>query len=516
MVTQQNTANTFAKLLLKHAKERPTQPAMREKDLGIWQTISWAEMADEVKVLAHGFMSLGVQRGQHIAVVGENRPRLYMSMMAAQSLGAIPVPMYQDAVAQEMVYVLKDAEVGVVVVEDQEQADKMLEIQEQLPLLRHVIYDDPRGMRNYSEDLLTAYTDLLTQGQAHLQQNPELFMQQVESISADDAAAMFYTSGTTGNPKGVVLTHHALIDRAAAVERMEGLSVNEDVLAYLPPAWIGQNMFSYTQFLVTGFTVNHPESPNTVSIDMHDIGPTYYFSPPRVLEELLTTVSIRMEDAGRFKKWLYKYFMEVAAKSGQRILDKQSVGLKDRLLYGLGNFVIYAPLRNSLGMNRVKVAYTAGEAIGPDLFKFYRSIGINLKQLYGSTETSVFVCVQEDGHVEADTVGPPCEGVDLRIADTGEVQIKSPGLFREYYKNPTSTAESFTEDGWYHTGDAGILTDDGQLKIIDRAKDVGKLNDGRMFAPKYMENKLKFFPFIKEAVVFGANKDYCTGFINID
>lgn len=516
MVTQQNTANTFAKLLLKHAKERPTQAAMREKDLGIWQTITWAEMADEVKDLAHGFMTLGVQKGQHVAIVGENRPRLYMSMMAAQSLGAIPVPMYQDAVAQEMVYVLKDAEVGVVVVEDQEQADKMLEIQEQLPTLRHVVYDDPRGMRNYHEEILTDYTVLLEQGKAHRQQHPDLYMQQVDSLKEDDAAAMFYTSGTTGNPKGVVLTHHALIDRGAVIQRLENLTSNEDVLAYLPPAWIGQNMFSYTQFLVTGFTVNHPESPDTISIDMHDIGPTYYFSPPRVLEELLTTVSIRMEDAGRFKKWLYKYFMQVAAKTGQRILDKESVGFSERILYGLGNFFIYAPLRNALGMNRVKVAYTAGEAIGPDLFRFYRSIGVNLKQLYGSTETSVFVCVQEDGHVEADTVGPPCEGVELRIADTGEVQIKSPGLFREYYKNPESTAESFTEDGWYHTGDAGILTEDGQLKIIDRAKDVGRLNDGRMFAPKYMENKLKFFPFIKEAVVFGSNKDYCTAFINID
>ncbi|NLA89595.1 MAG: long-chain fatty acid--CoA ligase, partial [Alcaligenaceae bacterium] len=428
MVTQQNTANTFAKLLLKHAKERPTQAAMREKDLGIWQTITWAEMAEEVKNLAHGFMTLGVQKGQHVAIVGENRPRLYMSMMAAQSLGAIPVPMYQDAVAQEMVYVLKDAEVSVVVVEDQEQADKMLEVHDQLPNLRHVIYDDPRGMRNYNEDLLMDYADLIEQGKAHCQKNPDLYMQNVESLRADEPAAMFYTSGTTGNPKGVVLTHHALIDRAEVIQRLENLTDKEDVLAYLPPAWIGQNMFSYTQFLTTGFTVNHPESPETVSIDMHDIGPTYYFSPPRVLEELLTTVSIRMEDASRFKKWLYKYFMDVAAKTGQRILDKQSVGFGERFLYSLGNFFVYAPLRNALGMNRIKVAYTAGEAIGPDLFRFYRSIGVNLKQLYGSTETSVFVCVQEDGNVEADTVGPPCEGVEMRIADTGEVQIKSPGL----------------------------------------------------------------------------------------
>jgi len=249
---------------------------------------------------------------------------------------------------------------------------------------------------------------------------------------------------------------------------------------------------------------------------MHDIGPTYYFSPPRILEDLLTHVTIRMEDAGRFKKWLFDTCMKLANRVGGRILDGETVGALDRIKYSIGNILIYGPLRNALGMNRVRVAYTAGEAIGPDLFRFYRSIGINLKQLYGSTETSVFVCVQSDGQVSADTVGPPVDGVELRIAESGEVQVKSPGLFREYYRNPESTRESFTEDGWFHTGDAGIIDAQGQLRIIDRAKDVGRLSDGRMFAPKYVENKLKFFPFIKEAVAFGANRDFVTAFINID
>lgn len=508
--------DTFPALLLHHANVRADKPALREKDLGIWQTLSWAQVAREVRQTACGLAALGVRKNDHVAVVGENRPRLYMAMMAAQSLGAIPVPMYQDAVAQEMVYVLQDAGVRVVVVENQEQVDKMIEIHEQVPDLAHVVYDDPRGLRHYTDELLLSWESLQEKGQEYESANPDFYLETVNSLSVDDTAAMFYTSGTTGKPKGVVLTHHALIDRARVIQRLENLTDKEEVLAYLPPAWIGQNMFSYTQLLVTGFTVNHPESPATVSIDMHDIGPTYYFSPPRVLEDLLTQVMIRMEDAGRLKKTMFKSCMALAKRVGTRILDKESVGLWDRFKYMLGDVLVYGPLRNALGMSRVRVAYTAGEAIGPDLFSFYRSIGINLKQLYGSTETSVFVCVQSDGNVRADTVGPPVEGVELRIADNGEVQIKSPGLFKEYYKNPESTKESFTEDGWYHTGDAGVIDANGQLKIIDRAKDVGKLSDGRMFAPKYVENKLKFFPYIKEVVAFGANMDFVCAFVNID
>lgn len=509
-------AQTFPALLLEHASVRGSRPAIREKDLGIWQTLTWSEVADSVRLTAHGLAALGIGPGMHVAVIGENRPRLYIAMMATQALGAIPVPLYQDAVAQEMVYVLQDAEVSVVVVEDQEQADKMLEVREQCPALAHVVYDDPRGMRHYSDPLLRSFEQLEDTGRAHAASHPGFFEQAVAAVRPHDAGAMFYTSGTTGKPKGVVLTHHALIDRARAVAEMENLTDQEDVLAYLPPAWIGQNMFSYTQLLVSGFTVNHPESPDTVSIDMRDIGPTYYFAPPRVLEGLLTHVMIRMEDAGYIKRKLFHACMNLARRVGTRILDGQPVGLWDRLRYRLGDVLIYGPLRNALGMSRVRVAYTAGEAIGPDLFVFYRSIGINLKQLYGSTETSVFVCVQPDGQVRDDTVGPPVEGVDIRVADNGEILVKSPGLFKEYYRNPEATAEARDDEGWFHTGDAGYLDSDGQLKIIDRAKDVGKLADGSLFAPKYIENKLKFFPYIKEAVAFGNGREDVCAFINID
>lgn len=509
--------DTFPALVQHHARVRGARPALREKNLGIWQTLTWSELALQVHELANGLAALDVKAGQHVAIVGENRPRLYLAMMATQALGAIPVPLYQDAVAQEMLYVLQDAEVHVAIVEDQEQVDKMQEVAHECPALNCVVYDDPRGLRNYGQKGILSVDRLVELGRAFASSHPGYVDAATAAIKPDDAAAMFYTSGTTGRPKGVVLSHHALIDRGRVIQELENLTDQEEVLAYLPPAWIGQNMFSYTQFLVTGFTVNHPESPETVAIDMHDIGPTYYFAPPRVLEGLLTHVQIRMEDASAIKRKLFHHCMALARRVGVRILDKDdTVSGWDRFKYAIGNVLIYGPLRNALGMSRVRVAYTAGEAIGPDLFVFYRSIGINLKQLYGSTETSVFVCVQSDGHVRADTVGPPVKGVEIRVAENGEIQVKSPGMFKGYYRNPQDTADAYTDDGWYHTGDAGYLDTDGQLKIIDRAKDVGKLADGSLFAPKYIENKLKFFQHIKEVVAFGANMPEVCVFINID
>jgi long-chain acyl-CoA synthetase len=508
---------TFPRLLLKHAAERSQAPALREKDLGIWQSISWQELHVEVEQIAAGLAGQGFKRGQHVALVGENRPRLYAAMIAAQALGGIPVPMYQDAVAQEMVYVFENAEIAYAIVEDQEQVDKMLEIREKYPALLRIVYDDPRGLRSYSQPELMSYEELLKEGRGLLDSHPGFVKAEIDQGSPDDPAAMFYTSGTTGRPKGVVHTHRNLISMSAVASRMEGLTPSEEVLAYLPMAWIGQNIFSYAQWLVTGFTVNCPESQATVAADMREIGPTYYFAPPRVLEALLTQVTIRMEDAAAIKRRMYAYFMDVARHVGGRILDGDaSVGLSDRIKYAVGKILVYGPLRNVLGMNKVHVAYTAGEAIGPDLFVFYRSLGINLKQLYGSTETAVFVCVQPNGQVRADTVGPPVDGVEVKVADNGELLIRSPGLLREYYKNPEATAEVKDADGWYHTGDAGYLDQNGHLKIIDRAKDVGKLAGGQLFAPKYIENKLKFFPFIKEAVAFGDGREQVMAFVNID
>jgi long-chain acyl-CoA synthetase len=516
MQVQDASLDTFPKLLLEHARVRGASTAIREKDLGIWQSWSWSQLRDEVAALAAGLAQAGLARGAHIAVIGGNRPRLYATLAAAQALGAIPVPFYEDAVAEEMVYVFRDAAIAYAVVEDQEQADKLLEILPECPALTHIWYDDARGLRHYRQPQLASYAALREAGVTYLREHPGYLEDEIACARGDDTAIMLYTSGTTGHPKGVVLTHAALIASSRAYARLETLRDDEEVLAYLPMAWIGQNVFSYAQWMVVGFRINCVESSQTVLTDMREIGPTYYFAPPRVLEALLTEVTIRMEDAGWIKRKLFHHFMALARRVGARILDGAPVGTLDRLHYALGNAMMYAPLRNTLGMSRIRVAYTAGEAIGPDLFVFYRSLGVNLKQLYGSTETSVMVCVQPDRAVKPDTVGPPLEGVEVRVLESGEILLRCPGLFREYYKDPQGTAEAKDADGWYHTGDAGFFDEGGQLRIIDRARDVGKLSDGTLFAPKYLENKLKFFPHIKEAVAFGDARDQATAMINID
>ena len=516
MTTDAGTLDTFPKLLMHHARVRGARPAIREKDLGIWQTWTWQHYADEVRALACGLAEQGFSRGEHLALVGDNRPRLYAAICAAQCLGGVPVPLYQDAVATEMAFPIQNAEIAFAFAEDQEQVDKLLEILPQCPTLKRIYYDDPRGMRHYTSPQLMSCDKLLEIGRALLSRDPAFLDSQIAKGKAADTAAMFFTSGTTGVPKGVVLTHENLIDRSRAVAEMESLGDHDVVLAFMPPAWIGQNIFSYAQPLVAGYCICCPEAAETVVSDMREVAPTYYFAPPRVFEALLTQVSVRMEDASALKRWLYRSFMAVAKRVGTRILERRRVGLLDRILYYLGDFLIYGPLRNVLGMSKVRIAYTGGEAIGPDLFSFYRSLGINLKQLYGSTETSVFVCVQPDGQVKSDTVGPAVKGVELKFTPQRELLIRSPGLFKEYYKNPQATREAKDAEGWFHTGDAGYVDQDGHVRIIDRAKDVGKLADGTLFAPKYLENKLKFFPYIKEAVAFGDQRSRVCAFINID
>jgi long-chain acyl-CoA synthetase len=511
---------TFPRLLLQHAAQRPGDAAMREKEYGIWQARTWSQMAQLVEHIACGLHQAGLAAGEHMVVLGANRPRLYATMLAAQSLGAIPIPLYQDAVAGECVFPINNADVRFAFAEDQEQVDKLLEIRAQCPQVAAILYDDPRGLRNYGDAGLQSLDALIEAGAAFTQANPGFFAGQVGKAQPDDVAAMFFTSGTTGNPKGVVHSHRTLLDRALAGAQFDKLTHIEEVLAYLPPAWIGQNIFSYAQWLACGYVVNCPESAGTVMIDLKEIGPTYYFAPPRVFEGLLTSVMIRMEDAGAIKRWMFRLCMDVAKRVGPALMDRKPVGLLDRMKYRLGDFIVYGPLRNNLGFSRVRVAYTAGEAIGPDLFTFYRSIGVNLKQLYGSTETAVFVCLQPDDQARADTVGVPISGVEIKVAENGEILVRSPGLLKGYYKNPAATAEVLTADGWYHTSDAGFLDAHGHLKIIDRVKDVGRIhggaNDGAMFAPKYVENKLKFFPHIKEVVAYGDQREKVCVMINID
>ncbi len=508
--------DTFPKLLLHHAKVRANKIAMREKDLGIWQSWSWSQVADEVRALACGLASLGFKHGDKLAIIGDNRPRLYWSMAAAQCLGGVPVPLYQDSVAEEMVYVLDNADVRFAIVEDQEQVDKLLETRDESSQIEHIMYDDPRGMRHYDYPFLSSIDEIQEAGSRFDSDNPGYFERESEAVTGDDIAIMLYTSGTTGKPKGVVLTNDNVIITARNGIIRENLSADEEVLAYLPMAWVGDNLFSYAQSFVAGFTVSCPENGATVLTDLREIGPTYYFAPPRVYENMLTQVMIRMEDASKPKRKMFHFFMEHAKRVGTRILDGKEVTVKEKLIYKLGNFFVYGPLRDVLGLGRIRLAYTAGEAIGPEIFDFYRSLGINIKQLYGQTEGMVFICVQPDGEIYADTVGTPAIDVEIKIDDSGEVLYRSPGVFHSYYKNPEATASTKTEAGWVYTGDAGYFADNGHLRIIDRAKDVSKLKDGTMFAPKYIENKLKFFPFIKEVVAFGDNREYTAVFINID
>ena len=514
--SKESQAQTFPKLLRMRAKQSAGRPAMREKAYGIWQTWTWDGFAEEAFAFAGGLAQLGFTANDKLIIIGDNRPRLYGAMVAAQALGGIPIPAYQDSAADEIQYVVEHAEARFILAEDQEQVDKALEIREKYPQVEKVVYSDPKGMRGYDPQVVVNIEDLMERGREFAKAHPGEIDARIDKGTPADPAVILYTSGTTGKPKGVVLSHSNLMVTARNSIAFDNISANEEVLAYLPMAWVGDNTFSFAQAFVAGFCVNCPESASTVMQDLREIGPTYYFAPPRVFENLLTSVMIRMEDAGAIKRWLFHHFMAVAKRVGVSLMDGGAVSVADRLRYWLGDILIYGPLKNTLGMSRVRLAYTAGEAIGPELFDFYRSLGINLKQLYGQTEATVFITMQPDGEVRSNTVGKPPPGVKVRIEDNSEVMYTSPGVFQEYFKNPQATAETKTSDNWVHTGDAGYFDDEGHLRIIDRAKDVGKLNDGAMFAPKFLENKLKFFPEIKEVVAFGDKRDFVAAFINID
>ena len=504
-------------LLERNAKLKGNLPAYREKEFGIWQSWTWSEASLEIENFALGLMDLGVKKGDFVAIIGRNRPSMYWGMVAVQMLNAVPVPLYQDSVAEEMAYVLEHCGAKFIIVGDQEQVDKITEIQETVSGIERIIYFDPKGLRKYDHNALSSFAEIQRKG-VDLRKSHASELEKIRSsITLDDICVMLYTSGTTGRPKGVVLSNRNIIETSKNSSEFDNLKSGEETVAYLPMAWVGDFIFSVGQAYWMGFCVNCPESAETLNTDLREIGPSYYFAPPRVFENQLTSVMIRMEDAGRIKRWLFKNSMALAKRVGGNILDGKSVGLIDRIKYFLGDIFVYGPLKNTLGFSKIRVGYTAGEAIGPEIFDFYRSLGINLKQLYGQTEASVFITQQPDGEVQSDTVGVASPGVELKVADSGEVFYRSPGVFVEYFKNPESTGETKDKDGWVATGDAGFVEEDtGHLRIIDRAKDVGKMSNGSMFAPKYVENKLKFYPNILEAVVFGNGRDFCTAFINID
>ena len=509
--------DTMPKLLARNVAEFGDSPAYREKDLGIWQTWTWTEASSEVMNLAKGLIDLGIKEADHVAVIGRNRPYLYWSLLAIQHIGAVPVPLYQDAVAEEMEYILTHCNATFAIVGDQEQVDKIYEISGSLKGFKDIVYVDPKGLRKYDKTKLHDFDSIIKKGENDTGQLASQLESRMAKIDGDTTCVLCYTSGTTGKSKGVVQTHKAIIGASMAAVEFDQFNNRDSILSYLPMAWVGDFMISVGLGMAAGGCINCPEGPDTMQPDLREIGPSFFFGPPPLWERLKTSVYIRIEDASPIKKAAFHYFMDTAAKVGKDIMEKKPVGIWDRVKYSLGNIIIFGPLKNMLGMSKVRIAYTAGEAISSELFDFYRSLGINLKQLYGQTEASVFLTMQGNDEVYSDTVGKPLKGVELKIANSGEVLYRAPGTFKEYYKNPKATTETKDKDGWVATGDAGYMDDEtGQLRIIDRAKDVGKLKSGALFAPKYVENKLKFFPNILEAVLFGDGKENCVAFINID
>ena len=509
--------DTMPKLLARNVAEFGDSPAYREKDLGIWQTWTWTEASSEVMNLAKGLIDLGIKEADHVAVIGRNRPYLYWSLLAIQHIGAVPVPLYQDAVAEEMEYILTHCNATFAIVGDQEQVDKIYEISGSLKGFKDIVYVDPKGLRKYDKTKLHDFDSIIKRGKNDTGQLASQLDSRIAKIDGDTTCVLCYTSGTTGKSKGVVQTHKSIIGASMAAVEFDQFNNRDSILSYLPMAWVGDFMISVGLGMAAGGCINCPEGPDTIQPDLREIGPSFFFGPPPLWERLKTSVYIRIEDASPIKKAAFHYFMDTAAKVGKDIMEKKPVGIWDRVKYSLGNIIIFGPLKNMLGMSKVRIAYTAGEAISSELFDFYRSLGINLKQLYGQTEASVFLTMQGNDEVYSDTVGKPLKGVELKIANSGEVLYRAPGTFKEYYKNPKATTETKDKDGWVATGDAGYMDDEtGQLRIIDRAKDVGKLKSGALFAPKYVENKLKFFPNILEAVLFGDGKENCVAFINID
>jgi len=509
-------ATTLPRMLRHNAQTMAERPALREKNLGIWQTYSWARYYQEVREFALGLAAHGFRRGDKLAVIGDNRPRLYWAQLAAQSLGGVAVPVYQDSIAAELVYVLNHAETSVVVAEDQEQVDKILSLKNGLPGLELVIYDDPRGMRHYEASSLKSFEDVQAAGRDFGAAHPDYVETEIDKGAPDDLALLNYTSGTTGHPKGVMLSHTNLLTSAAAYAAAEDIRPGDELLCYLPMAWIGDSLFSIVLNLLVGFTCNCPERPETVQRDLRELGPTIGFAPPRIWESMLSSVRVRAADSTPLKRMVFDFFQRLAERAELLKSEGRRVPAAMRLGLALGEVLVYAPLRDQLGLGRARWFYTGGAPLGAETYRFFRSIGINVKQVWGATELAGLATLQPDGEANADTVGRVLQGIELRVAENGEVLVRSPAVFQGYYKQPEATRDTFGEDGWYRTGDSGFFDQRGHLVIIDRAKDVGKLTDGTPFAPQFIENKLKFSPFIGEAVAFGDGRPFVAAMIAID
>ena len=513
MTEATTNAQTLPGLVVENSKIRGSKPAMREKYLGIWQTYSWSDYANHVAELALGLKAIGFSAGDKLAVIGDNRPRLYWAQLAAQALGGASVPVYQDSIADELAFVLSDADVSVIFAEDQEQVDKMLSIEDRLPQVKQIVYCDDRGLSDYDHKLLKSYEAVIELG---VNGDRAAYEAGVQALDANTVALMCYTSGTTGKPKGVMLNHANLVAAAKAFVSVEDVRESDDFLSYLPMAWVGDVTYSLATSLLTGASCNCPEGPETLLRDMRELGPTGILAAPRAWENFLSDIQVKAEDITGLKKFVYNRFSNAALTAMRKQEDGKSPSICDRINLALGELLIYSPIRDQLGLRRARWALTGGAPLGPDTFRFFRALGINLKQVYGSTEISGLGSIQRDGEANPDSVGKPIEGIDLRIADNGELQVKGANVFVGYYKNDDAFKEALSEDGWFKTGDAGVIEANGELTIIDRAKDVGKLEDGSAFAPQFVENKLKYSPYIAEAISFGNERPSVCAMIAID
>jgi long-chain acyl-CoA synthetase len=506
---------TLPQYLVRNARDFGQRPALREKEKGIWQEWTWTEYLAHVRAIALGLLSVGFHRGDKLALLSDNRPQLYAAMVAAQAVGGVPVPLYQDSIARELSYVIDHADARFVYAEDQEQVDKVLDLKASLARVERVIYDDPKGLRHYDDPLLLSLTDLQERGRKHDAEHPGLFDEQVAAGRPDDLALICYTSGTTGTPKGAMMSHANFNHAVRGILELEHYAPSDEVLAYLPAAWVGDTYWSLASSLIVGFAVNCPERPETVLENLREIGPHVLVAPPRIWENLVSVVQVKIDDASWIKRRLARWLMPVGEEVARRRMEKQPLSLRLRLLHALAEFFVFAPLRDHLGFRRTRYAYTGGAPLGPEVFLFFRAIGINLKQVYGQTEITGVSCVQRDGDIKLGTVGRAFPNTEIRLTDEGEVISKSPGVFLGYYKNPEATATTI-RDGWLYSGDAAMFDPDGHLVVIDRAKDVTHLADGTKFAPQYIENKLKFSPYIREAVAVGQDRPYVAAMINID
>ncbi len=515
-LTEQTATDTLPKLLRRNAQKFAKRIGMREKDRGIWQSYSWRQCHGHVRDFALGLAAAGFKRGDKLSVLGDNRARLYWAQLAAQALGGISVPLYQDSIASELAFVLGHAEVCVVVAEDQEQVDKVLSISGELPSLRLVVYDDPRGMASYEHPLLKSFSELEAMGGAYAKEHPGYFEREVDQGRASDIAAIAYTSGTTGRSKGALLSHNNMISTAEIFQTVEPLHSGDNWLCYLPMGWVGDMTYSLGTSMVSGACCNCPESPETVQRDLRELGPSIFLAPPRIWETMLTGLQVRAADASWLKRRVFEYFRALAERCELLKTDGKPIPATTRLGYRLGEFFVYGPVRDQLGLRNARACLTGGAPLGADTFRFFRSFGVNLKQVYGATEACGLVSLQGDNDADPNTVGHIVPDTQVRIGERGEVEVKGPGVFVGYYKQDDATRDAITADGWLKTGDAGLVDPRGQLAIIDRAKDVGKLADGTPFAPQFIENKLKFSPFIREAVAFGDQRAFVAAMVAID